>query len=235
MAPSAHSGDLVSPVALCAEQHRNFGYLKKPGTASRMPELFAPITFQEFADIARFYPILFFNNETTFPVSISGRVGKGDRKFSPGTDIYRPAVYQLYPFILEKLPGQDAGILLFDPKGQQVVPINENKEAAPLFTKSGEPSDLLRQIADFAGKIHEGRQIAVAFAEALRSKGVLTPSRFEYSEPGEQGQKVNRLYMINEQAFRALPSSTVYEWFQNGFLEAAQLVMLSQRHWLNYQ
>ena len=235
MGPSINSGDFEPPVALCAERHRHYGFVNTPGAASKPNSLFAPIALQEFADVARCYPILFFNYETTFPVAISGQIGEGHRRFSPSTELYRPAVHQLYPFILEKLPEQDAGILLFDPNGRQVVPMNETTEAQPLFNRAGEPTDLLRQIADFAGKIHEGRQMAAAFAEALRSKGVLTPSRLEYNQPVGKGQKTHRLYMINEQAFRALPSSTVYEWFQNGFLDAAQLVLLSQRHWLSYQ
>lgn len=226
-----------APVALCAEQHRHHGFIASTST-TKTPNLFAPITLSEFADVSRCYPILFFNEDAVFPVAIVGQVRRGRQTFSPlasGTNTYLPAVYRLHPFMLEKLPDQDAGILLFDPSAGQVVPLEQNGAALPLFDETGQPTNLLRQFAGFAAQIHEGRRQAALFAETLRNKGLLTPSLVEFSQPSEQGQKTSLLYMISEPAFRALPSNTVYDWFQNGFLEAAQLVLLSQRHWENYQ
>ncbi|MBA8852556.1 hypothetical protein FHW20_003519 [Ochrobactrum intermedium] len=226
-----------APVALCAEQHRHHGFIRSTSTM-KTPNLFAPITLAEFADISRCYPILFFNEDAVFPVAIVGQVRRGQQIFSPvasGANAYLPAVYQLYPFMLEKLPDQDAGILLFDSSAGQVVPLEQNAAALPLFDEAGQPTNLLHQLAGFAAQIHEGRRRASLFAEALRNKGLLTPSLVEFSQPSKHGQRRSHLYTISEPTFRALSSNTVYDWFLSGFLEATQLALLSQRHWQNYQ
>ncbi|MDH7785446.1 hypothetical protein QBD01_001464 [Ochrobactrum sp. 19YEA23] len=235
---SSHSIVLELPVVLCAETHRSLGYVQRQQTEPIELPLFAPIASFEFPNIAKHYPILFFNDDAVFPVAITGQVGSGGAVYAPNpTNMqpYLPGVMQLYPFMLEKLPDQDAGVLIFDQKSAQLTPLTENHSAAALFNDAGAPTETLHQIASFAAQLFDGRRRAAAFALALKAAGVLTPSLLEFNEMEPAGLKQHRLYMINEPAYRALPKDTVHDWFLKGWLDLASLVLVTQRHWLNYR
>lgn len=222
------------PVILCADAHSSYGYIKKQDLSLENFPLYAPIAWFELANIARCYPILFIDNDAIFPVAITAPMAGGEIAFNPATAIL-PAVVQLYPFMIEKVPNEDAGVLIFDQKNDQIFPMDQNPLASPLFDSSGTPTHVLRQIAAFAAQFYDGRIRATAFAQAVKTAGILMPSQLELSDIGPNGARLHRLYTINDQAYRALPKDTIYEWLQQGWLDAISLILASQHHWLNYR
>lgn len=238
---TVRSGDSIvfkAPVVLSAEAHRTFGYVPESGSNTIQLPLFVPIASFEFFKIASCYPILFFNDEDVFPVAITAPISKDGAIYGKHpTDVapYLPSILQLYPFILEKLPDRDAGVLVFDEKSGRVVPLSENRSAAALFDGAGTPTETLHRIASSAAQVYDGRRRAASFALALKTAGLLTPSALEFNEIGPKDSKQRRFYMINEPAYRALPKDTVEAWFVRGWLDLATLVIATQHNWLNYR
>lgn len=226
---------MPEPIALCAEKHREYGYLPKDRKSQYNPT-YAPIALFEFPAASQFYPILFLAKDVLTPIAITGslQIAKHDASISATTGElpYLPLVQRIHPFFLQKLPEKDNGILLFDNSAHQIVQTSQHKHAVALFSQEGQPTDFLKQIGKNAADFYTGQGLAVQFSQALHKSGLLTPSVLELTPPDNNGPTSSeKLYTINEIALRALRGETVVEWFRNGFLDAAILAALSQRHW----
>lgn len=222
--------EIKSPVSLCAEAHRNYGYLTLTDQDLKTKSLFTPIALFEFADVAQHYPIMFCNNDARTPVAVTGLTKNVAGRNSSAT--YETVTTRLYPFALEKLPNQDAGIVVFDAHSKQVVSLDEDSRAQPFFTKSGEPSQELRNLAGYLERLYYGRRNAEVFSKALEEAGLLVPQELAIQSKNEDEQAQYKFYVINQKAYRDLQEKTVHHWFKNGWLDAAQMVLLSQQHWM---
>lgn len=221
--------EIKSPVSLCAEAHKNYGYLPLPDQDLEIKSLFTPVALFEFAEAAQHYPIMFSNNDAMTPVAVTGLARNTDRRQSGGA--YKTVTTRLYPFTLEKLPNQNAGIVIFDAHSKQVVSLADDSNALPFFTESGEPSQELRNLAGYLGQLYDGRRSAEDFSRALKEAGLLVPQELILQSNEEDTQARHLFYVINQKAYRNLPEKTVHLWFQNGWLDAAHMVLLSQQHW----
>lgn len=195
--------------------------------------LYAPVALFELPSIVKKYPVLFLDGDDIQPIAIMAlfRMDENqDRAHSLECTNSLPGVLQLYPFIFEKMPNQDAGVLIFDRNSQYVLPVSSNPLALPLFLKPGVPSQTLEKIASLAAQVYDGRRRAVAFASALKAAGILMPSELQLSVKGHDNMPLRHLYIINDAAYRALPKDTIYDWLQKGWVDAISLILAAQHH-----
>lgn len=226
-----------SLTALCAETHRHYGIIPDLSLAERQLPTYVPISLSEFAVVGRKYPILFLRDEITYPVAVTGSISLGGAAFNVSRDLSTsdlPGVLQMDPFMFEKLPDQDNGILIFDENNGRVVPLSDSSQAKPIFDKSGNPTELLKRIALLGAQLYEGRQSAIELSCDLLRYNLLIQSPVEINDYGPHGQRRRRLYAIDERAYRALPSNVIYDWFIKGWIEMISIISLTQRHWISY-
>lgn len=223
--------EIKNPVSLCAEIHRNYGYLPLSEQNLKTQSLFTPIALFEFTEVAQHYPIMFANNDTRTPVAVTGLTKKLAGRHSGAG--YETVTERLYPFALEKLPNQAAGIVIFDAHSKQVVSLTDNSKAQPFFTESGAPSQELRNLAGYLEQLYYGRRSAEAFSKALKEAGLLLPQELVLQNKNDHKQQLCQFYVINQKAYRDLQEKTVHHWFLNGWLDAAHMVLLSNQHWIS--
>lgn len=230
----SYSSLLQSPASLCAENHRDYGFIQANNRSESSNNLFIPIALFEFINIANHYPIFFLGEDDIFPVAITGLNAHPKTRSEKNTAIYIPALKQLYPFALHKLPDQPAGVLIFDKDSEQIALSTSNREAAALFDNNGEPTDTLRRISKIAAQFYTSHAQAKQFALALKEAGILTPSKLEFKIIEDGIEKLHPFYMINEQRYRNLPAHIVHSWHQKGWLDAASLINFSHIHWYRH-
>lgn len=223
------------PCIICAETHRDYGFLKKQNFDFAKEMAVVPLGFNEILLAAKHYPVLFLENNNVVPVaimSLSGRVNafvQKDGQWLPGH--YIPRTFQLYPFTLEKLPEQDNGVLIADMDCQAIIPNADSHKNIRLFDSAGNPTPLLREIASAAQQRYHDGVVGAEFAGLLRDSGVLTQSLVQFVGPEGQNATAARLLAINEPAYRSLPVETIAGWFRSGWLDIASVVLLSQKIW----
>lgn len=218
---------LNSSIPLCAEAHNHYGLLQVKNSAEIPSSSFAPIALFELAEAASSHPIFFLGNEIITPVVITG--------ISPANQmLYQPVIHRLYPFSLQKLTDQNAAALVFDPNCQRMVPCTTHKDAIALFSADGQPTEMLQLVINTAVQHYTSQKQAEIFANALKEAGVLTVSQLEYTHSENDQDKTLRFYMLNEKAYRNLPADTVHTWFKKGWLDAANLILMSHAHWYQH-
>lgn len=230
----SYSSILQSPVSLCAENHKNYGLIQKKNQLSSLKNLYTPIALFEFIQVASHYPIFFMGEDDIFPVAITGIQPPPPPQSDAPVALYQPALRQLYPFALHKLPDQAAGVLLFDENSKQVIPSVNDSGALALFDTHGNPTDILQQIGTAAAQFYTGHMQAKKLAMVLKNAAILTPSQLEFKVVEDGVQKIYPFYMIDEQAYRRLPAHIVHNWHQRGWLDAAGLIILSHLHWYRH-
>ena len=227
----SYSSILQSPVSLCAEKHQKYGFTQENLQSKPANNLFTPIALFELINIANHYPIFFLGEDDIIPVAITGLHNPSVTHSGNTSEIYQPALKQLYPFALHKLPDQAAGVLIFDESSKQITSSAADSSALALFDENGNPTDILYQIGAAAAQFYTGHLQAKKLALALKDVGILIPSQLEFKVQEDGIDKIHPFFMIDEQAYRNLPAHIVHSWHQKGWLDAATLIIFSHLHW----
>ena len=228
----------MSFTALCAQEHKRLAFLQDDNYGFAKQALTVPISLNELPLIVRQYPVLFMDDKAPHPVAVLGLNGK-DNTFVDTAgrwlrDSYIPAIIQLHPFALHEIPGRDEGILLFDHSSRRLSIDGSARGSNRLFGEVGEPTEFLRKVVGAQLQFYEGRQKAIEFGSLLSEAGVLMRSQIMLSQQTEEGGTSSALLTINERAYRALAPKLIDNWFRDGWLDSASLVLQSQKVWMQW-
>lgn len=193
-----------------------------------------PATVDEFAMLARHYPIVFAAGENPVPLALMG-LNEGVNVFMDESGkphdgyVYIPAYIRRYPFLLARLnPDSDELSLCFDPT---IGSVGEFKDGEALFDDKGEPTDATKAILQFCEQFETAGQRTAAFIEDVKKSGLLIDGEVAIQPEGAPQPFVYRGFqMIDEEKLRELRGDELRKMNQNGMLPLiyAHLFSLSQ-------
>jgi hypothetical protein len=198
-------------------------------------ELLVPIVFDEMADVAREYPIVFPDNKTDMPCALMG-LEPGQNAYV-GADgrwaaSYIPLAIRQYPFNLQRArPGQgDKGrfIVMFDPKAPQLTAPNGH----PVFTPGGQLTEHIQERLKLLERLQKRAAVTRHAVQALRAAGVLIERVVNIRTGDNDVRKVADMEVVDETILNGLPDEAFNTLRKQGALPLAYAHLLS---WANFR
>ena len=223
------------PIALCGDAHRYCGLVPRVAFSYVSKSTAVPLGVGEFFSAARHYPIVFSPGSQPIPLVVTGLFeGRNlfvDDKGDWRADHYVPGYLQRYPFLLRSGAGPASAILLIDEACDRFVNSRTHRRAERLFDDDGNATALTKEATSLCIAAYHEEARTTAFARALHDAGLLVASHVQLSLRNGQTQTVQGFSLLDNKAYRALPSATLLYWFSLGWLDAIALQIASQQNW----
>lgn len=177
-----------------------------------------PIVVGEFVDIARQCPIVFVraDDDGLVPVALMG-LPNGKNLYLDESDKwnapYIPAFVRRYPFIFAET-GPNELTLCMD---RDFAGFNET-EGELLFDEDGKPGKLVKSALELLGEYQRQHVQTEHFTQRLESAGILMEATANASLVDGRSFTLQGMLIIDENKFRAIPQTTLVEWFGSGEL-----------------
>jgi hypothetical protein len=197
-------------------------------------ELLVPIVFDEMADVAREYPIVFPDNQTDMPYALMGlEPGQNAYVAEDGrwAASYVPLGIAQYPFSLQRMKGaqgeQGRFVVMFDPN----APHLKSTHGHEVFDGAGELSAHMRERVKLMERLQTRAAATRESVKALRAAGVLV-EREVHLRTGGQTRKIGGMQAIDETRLNALDDEAFNLLRRQGALPLAYAQLLS---WANFR
>lgn len=175
---------------------------------------FVPVAASEFVMASHKYPLLFGSHEH-LPVALLGL--KPHNSFVKGEswqeDAYVPAYVRRYPFCLTAVDGNVA--LAIDTEAPQLI--KSGQEGEPLFV-DGKPSPLTEKAWQFCDTFSREFAATESFVKLLVKHKLLIQRVLDINLPNETATSLTGFYLVDAEAFQALPDELLADWHRKGIL-----------------
>lgn len=222
-------------VALQFAEHRNLKILETNNYDFARSEILAPFVFDEMADIAREYPIVFPDNGSDLPSALLGLEAGHNAYVGPdgiwqGT--YIPSHIRRYPFLFGTVSGENPDpnrfVILFDPD----APHFRDPNGYPVFTATGSLSDHMHRRMELLERIQKHIDRTRTMVRDLAAAGVLVERAISIRKEGGQERRIKGLRVIDEKVLNQLPDEEFDNLRQKGLLPLIYSQLLS---WANFR
>lgn len=212
------------PVPLSTQRHA--AWRLKPGNLDfAAPCTALPVVTDEFAPASRSY-LLLFSAQDAMPLVLLGLERRN--LFVEGgewaKEHYVPAYVRRYPFVFVRTPDQDGYALAIDADSGRVA--ESGDEGVALF-EGEQPSALTRQALEFCSRFTGEHLATQAFAQALKTHGLLASRDASVTLPGGRRLNVTGFEVVDAEKFAALPEDVIVEWHRKGWLALVHFHMAS--------
>ncbi|MFO1337438.1 MAG: SapC family protein [Burkholderiaceae bacterium] len=221
------------PMALDRVAHRNLKIRREQSALDATAGLNAFfVTFAEFVDACKEYPILFLRagtdsegRELCAPVTVFG-IQKGENlvyRHGRWNARYVPALIRAYPFAMAQTPDLKQYVVCFD----ETSPVFSQTEGQALFTADGEPTPYLEEVRGFVEKIEaEVDRTRVAGRKLMELK-LLQDKRFDASLPDGTPVSMDGFMAVDEERLKNLTDAEIIELQRTGLLALLHFHMAS--------
>jgi hypothetical protein len=185
-----------------------------------------PLAPSEIIPASRCYPIV-FPLDSTVPNALLSLRNTGnlfvtkDGAWRDGA--YVPAHVRRYPFILADSKDGNAPVLV-----DRACPALSETEGRPLFTETGEPTEMTQGVLRFLTQFRDEMTTGIALMDKLAQAGLLVQRRLDVTFADGRKHGVDGLRTIDPEKLRDLPAETVVEWHKSGLLSLAHALLASQ-------
>lgn len=221
--------------ALQFAEHRNLKIHETNNYEFARSEILAPFVFDEMADIAREYPIVFPDNGSDLPSALLGlEAGQNAYVGSDGIwqGTYIPAHIRRYPFLFGTLPGENPDpnrfIILFDPD----APHFRDPNGYRVFTDKGELSDHMKRRIELLEQIQKNIDRTRVMVRELTASGILVERAISIRREGQQERRITGIRVVDENMLNQLPDAEFNALHQKGLLPLIYSQLLS---WANFR
>lgn len=223
---------------LTVREHRNLKVFESNDYGYAKTELLAPFVFDEMADIAREYPIVFPDNKTGLPCALMGLEKDQNayiREDGHWMGTYIPAFIRRYPFALAEMPpkdeqkGDDARFALVldtdaphfrDPNGHRV------------FTPDGQLSSHMQERVKLLEMLQTKLARTKQFVKTLEETGLLVERVIKIQREGQEPHQITGLRVIDEKKLNEMPDDAFAGLRNSGVLPLIYSQLLS---WANFR
>lgn len=215
--------------AIALSTHAHLGWKRYDNYHFAALDAVAPLVMQELPKACMHLPIAFIPQDggTYTPAAVQGLQPGQNLFVTPDgrwTGPYTPATYRGYPFALAKSEN-DQLVLCVDADSGLVGEGNTEH----FFDDSGQPSQSIKDALNFLQQVHANRQLTQRLCAALQAEGLIQP--WPITVKVEGGDKtIQGLFRIDEAAFNALGSESLYRLHQAGALPLVYCQLLSMQH-----
>lgn len=196
-------------------------------------ETLVPIVYDEMAEIAREYPIIFPQNNSGLPCALLGLepgtntyVGEGGRWLAS----YIPAHIRRYPFMLvsKDSQGEDGQfVVAFDPEAEHFKDPNGHA----VFTSDGKPTEHMERRFALLQQIQKAIPLTRKLVEVLDDAGILV-ERTVTLKKTDKANQITGFRVIDEKALNALSDEDFLSLRSKGALPLIYSHLLS---WANFR
>lgn len=230
-------GFVRHPVRLDANDHARVSILPAGGYYGfAVTTIMVPITVEEIMPAARHYPIVFPSGCPSYPVAVLGTPGGLNRHVGHDgrwrRDAYVPGWLQRYPFVpMQAADGRwELGI---DTASHRVVvgPV-PGTTSMPLFDASGMLSSTARTAWQGCLQYLDALERTRRWIGSLMHDCQLV-ERCEHARThdGRMERRSHPHQVIDINAYRDLPHSSVLAWHRHGWTPPTSLQLASQHNW----
>jgi len=218
-------------VPLKFADHRNLRVFESNNYGYAKAETLAPIVYDEMADIAREYPIIFPSNDSGLPCAMLGlEPGKNAYVADDGRWLatYIPAYVRRYPFMLASMEGQDDKdrfVVVFDPDAEHF----KDPHGHQVFTPDGKPTQHMENRFALLQQMQKRTPRTIELVKMLDNAGVLV-ERTVTIKKADQASQITGFRVIDETILNALPDATFLALRRTGALSLVYAHLLS---WAN--
>lgn|GEM_PF-37560 len=237
------AADALSPLSV--DRHRTWRL--RPGDfgfAIDAPSI--PILAEEFAPIARSYPIVFAAKDLS-PMAILGlggtnlfvtawggstTVAADDPVAKPASDValashYIPAFVRRYPFGFLQAP--DGRLVLGI--HEDCARVRKNGDDGEALFVDGKPAELVQRALAFCEAFHTSAATTMAFVAALEERGLLVDRQADIVLADGRKLGLTGFRIVDQDRFQALDGPTVVEWHGKGWLALVHHHLASLDQW----
>ena len=221
-------------VPLKFADHRNLRVFESNDYSFAKDETLAPIVFDEMADIAREYPIIFPKNGSGLPCALLG-LEPGHNAYIDdegrwlGT--YIPAHIRRYPFMLATsgdLEGDlNRFVVVFDPDAKHFMDPNGHQ----VFTHDGKPTQHMTNRFALLQQMQKTTPRTIELVKVLDDSGILVERTVTIKKAGQANQ-ITGFRTIEEKKLNGLPDAAFMELRRAGALPLIYAHLLS---WANFR
>lgn len=211
-------------------RHLGFGVRGTPNFRAACNANAVPLGISEFALAARSYPIVFGPAESAgIPIAVTALV-EGRNLFVDAEgqwlpETYVPGYLRRYPFWMRVDGDGRSASFFFDPHAGQVVPLESDATARPLFDFQGQPNTALGEIVGFCRQCLQDEQMTRHFMAALERERLLVPRQARIELAPGQYYELGGFRVVDMDAYHRLPDATLADWVRQGY---AALVAVHQ-------
>jgi len=223
-----------NPQMLSPERHANAGILQDKGMGFARNTNSIIITTSEFVEAAKFYPIVFTQNENPAPVVMIGLEQNNYFVDSKGVwkkDAYIPAYARQYPFVFAETPGSDKLTLCVDEDAEHFTQNVQGENTPRLFEKDSKPSQFTNSALKFCAGVQKENAFTQGFSQAVQENNLLQPQEMEAKLASGKVIRLNGFQVINHEKLLNLSSNKITELHKNGFLPLIYFMILSMSNW----
>lgn len=217
----------ITPVS--RSRHSNKRWQRFSSYSFAAGDAVAPITVDEVARACSVMPVGFIQQDDGSYRLVAVQGVKAGQNLWVGPDGrwcggYVPAIYRAYPFTL-------AGT----EDNRKVLCIRESDQTTsetlgvPFFNEDGTLAKAVQDILEFLKLIEAGTQRTLAICALLQAKSLIRPWPITL-KTGEQEQKIQGLYCIDEAALDTLSPEAFQVLHKAGALAVVYCQMLSMQH-----
>lgn len=180
-----------------------------------------PLAGVEFFRAAENFPVVFLNEGDNFvPIALLGLEPTQnlfvDEKSLWREATYIPAFIRRYPFVLAST-GKDAEEQLTVCLDRDYIGFND-KNGEALFDGKGEATEFLNNAMVFLSNYNNDMALTQEFVKILQDKKLLESKTVTITSGSGEKFDVQNVYIINEEAFRALEGDVLAELNRKGML-----------------
>ncbi len=205
------------PEALLASQHGALRLRREADFDFARHTNSVPVTGSEFAQVMRFYPIV-FGGSTPFPVAVLG-LEETNLFVEPDASwtkrYYIPAYLRRYPFVFIAHPDGKQFLLGVDRACKRLV--EDTQDTSPLF-EDGKPSGLTQDAMRFCGAFQSDHRSTVAFTKALEEQNLLVDNQARAQLPNGRVFNLQGFKIVDRAAFANLSDMVIADWHKKGWL-----------------
>lgn len=224
------------PVLLRFEQHRRKALKPANGFGFSAGANAVPLLVSEFAQAARFFPIVFTGAAHPRPYAVLG-LKEGQNLFSAengswkaGT--YVPAYLRRYPFIVTDFADQTGQLLAIDTASDRFTEVGASPDAQPLFDDKGGPTPATAEAMAFCHAFHQDHVRGDALGRELKERGLLLDRHADMQFPDDSRYRLNGFMIVDAEKFRSLSDPAVLlDWHGKDWLAAIALHLASMSNW----
>ncbi|MDH5855738.1 SapC family protein [Lampropedia aestuarii] len=191
-----------------------------------------PLGVGEFWHASGQYPIVFGPaGAASMPIVVTALL-EGRNLFIDANNqwldqAYVPAWLRRYPFWMQSSPDKQRARLWFDPSAKQVVPLQEDENAQPLFDYQGKPNLALERIIAFCKQCDAESEQTNAFMQALEKHHLLVDRSVTMELTPGTPYTLKGFRMVDEAAYHRLPDTILAQWVRNGWTSLIAMHLIS--------
>lgn len=224
----------ANAVPLRFAEHYNLKVLETNDYSYARGEVLAPIVFDEMADIAREYPIVFPDNGSGLPAALLGL--EADQNAYLADDghwqaTYIPSHIRRYPFAFTEAPG-DTEANRFTIVFEANAPHFRDTNGHPVFTADGQLSEHMKRRVALLEEIQKKLPLTQRLVSDIDAAGLLVERVMCIRKPHGEEHRVKGLRIVDEKKLNAMPHEQFATLRDKGALPLVYAHLLS---WANFR